>query len=273
MLESAIESLARSGRLVRLRELGLGYMPSYRAALSGAIAALLFTYGKYYWYAINALFAFGLRWIGNRTLDAGPPPPFELFVYGELVTAFVLVAGAALALIRRWSIRKGRFLVIQVGPIAQLRAGWHVPVGVAVTAVLTLTFNQSFASMPTSLSYLMMSIGSLIAIVIWESIHDALLTFFLSPREKEKAVVEFDLKEAFAQDETAVRWQVNKVRFDSRSKCAVLIGEFPSREAEKRVTQVAMRVKGVETVELIGEEEPPLPPAEQAPLLSGAVRK
>lgn len=253
MLESAIESLARSGRLVRLREIGLGYMPAHRAALSGAVAALLLTYGRYYWYAVNALFALGLRWIGNRTLDAGPAPAFELFVYGGSVTACVLLAGAALALTRRWSIRRGRFLVIQVGPIAQLRAGWHVPLGICMAGAMTIAFSATFASLPTSLGYLVMAVGCIVAIILWETVHDLLLTLFMGRAEKERSVIEYDLKEAFAQDETVVRWQVDHVRFDSASKCAVLTGEFPSPEAVKRVHQVAMRVKGVQQVQLIGE--------------------
>lgn len=69
-------------------------------------------------------------------------------------------------------------------------------------------------------------------------------------------MIEYDLKEALAQDETAVRWQVHHIRYDAGSQSAVLTGEFPSPEAHKRVEEVALRVKGVRAVRLIEGESP-----------------
>ena len=251
VLERAIESLARSGRLVRLREIRLGYMPAWRAALSGALAALLLTYGKYYWYGATALINVGLRWIGNRTLSVGPPPPFEFFVYGVSATLWFLAAGALLGLVRRWSVRKGRFLVVAIGPVAELRAGWHVPLGIACAALLALGLSGALHTLPPAFAYLTLGVGSVAAIVLWEVAHDLILPALLTQHERERAVVEYDLKEALAQDETAVRWRVDRVRFDARTGLAVLFGEFPTPEAKKRVHQLAMRVKGVRDTQLI----------------------
>lgn len=259
VLERAIESLARSGRLVRVREVRIGYMPPWRAALSGALAALLLTYGTYYWYALNTLTNLGLRWLANRAVDIGPPPPFKLFVYGPAVTAALLVAGSLLALVRRWSVRHGRFLIINMGPVAQLRAGWHVPVGVACAALLGPVFSYTFHTLPTSLAYLVLAVGSISSVILWEIAHDIVLPLFLTRAERLRALVELDLKEAFAQDETAVRWRVERVRFDARSGKAILYGEFRTPEAQRRVQQVALRVKGVRDTELveIGPESAP----------------
>lgn len=256
VIETAIESLARSGRLVRIREMGLGYMPVVRAALCGAVAALLLTYGKYYWWALNTVFTLGFRWIGNRAVPLEPPPPFDLFVFSIPVTLGLLAAGALLSVVRRWSVRHGRLLVIQVGPIAQLRAGWHVPLGFLLTAALVFAFGSPMQTFSTSLGYLVLAVTSLVLVIAWEMVHDLLIPVFLHSKERARAMIEYDLKEALAQDETAVRWQVHHIRYDAGSQSAVLTGEFPSPEAHKRVEEVALRVKGVRAVRLIEGESP-----------------
>lgn len=251
MIETAIESLARSGRLVRIREISLGYAHPVKTALTGAVAAFALTWIRYFWYVGILIGSYGLRLLANRAVDIGPPPVLRLFVYGMVPSLAIAVGGSLLALARRWSIRKGRFLVIDVGPLVQVRAGWHVPVGLAVSATLFLTFSSLFESLPKSLAYIVVIGGSILAVIGWEMLHDLAMLLSLSPKERKRAAIEYDLKEALAMDETATGWHVDRAQYDSARECAVLRGEFPNEKGRARVREVALRVRGVKEVRLV----------------------
>lgn len=251
MLETAIESLARSGRHVRIKEITLAYIPPSRAMLSGAMAALLLTYVRYYWWALTSLVTMFLGLIGNQKFIVSPPPDFQLFVYGPVATICFLFSGALLAFVRRWTVRQGRFIILQAGAIAEFRAGWHVPIGMFVIVLLTLGLSRTFYTLPTSLGYLALAAASLLGVIAWEIAHDLILPLFASPSERTRAAIEYDLKEAFAQDETAVPWRLDRVKFDPTAACAQLEGEFPTDQSKKHAEQIARRVKGVTSVQLV----------------------
>lgn len=250
MIESAIESLARSGRIVRIRELCLGYMRPGRAALSGAAAGLFVTWTSYLWYVALVALSLLLRLVSGQTLNLGPPPEFRFFAAGEAATVAALVQGAVLALVRRWSIRRGRFILIQVGPVAQLRAGWHAPLAAVFFVADVLLFSDWPSRYPPGFARLALGSGAIAAVIGWETLHDWTLPFFGAPGERRRAVIEYDLKEALIHDETAVRWRVESLRFEPKEGVAILRGEFPDERARARAKEVAMRVRGVKEVRL-----------------------
>jgi hypothetical protein len=250
VIESAIESLARSGRVVRIRELSLGYMRPVRAACSGAFTALALTWTVYLWYPLLWLLSHFLGLVANQRIGLGPPPEFHVFPAGLPASVVIAGAGALLALIRRWSIRRGRLIVVEVGAIAQIRAGWHAPVALLGFVGIALLFADGLDRLPGGFRYLALAAGSIVALIAWEVLHDIVMPLFATPKERRRAAVEFDLKEALAQDETALRWRVERLWFDPDSRVAVLQGDFPDPRARNRAREVALRVSGVEDVRL-----------------------
>ncbi len=154
-------------------------------------------------------------------------------------------------MIRRWSIRRGRLIVVEVGAIAQIRAGWRAPRSPfwGLWASRCCLPTGSIAC-PGAFVYLALAAGSIVALIAWEVLHDIVMPLFATPKERRRAAVEFDLKEALAQDETALRWRVERLWFDPDSRVAVLQGDFPDPRARNRAREVALRVRGVEDVRL-----------------------
>lgn len=250
MIESAIESLARSGRTVRIRELSLGYMRPIRAALSGAVAALLITWISYLWYPLLLALSLLLRMLSGQTIDPGSPPEFRFFAVGYTATGAVLLQGAILALVRRWSIRRGCLILLDVGPVVQIRAGWHAPLTAALFLANVLLFSDWTTRYPQGFAYVTLGAGAVAVVIAWETLHDWTLPLFVAGRERRRAAIEYDLKEALTQDETAFHWRVKSLRFDPDARIAVLQGDFPDEKAKARAKEVALRVRGVHDVQL-----------------------
>ena len=265
MIESIIESLARSGRSVRIKELAIGYLDPLRTLLSGAAAGLLIAWGRYVVYAAMALWAKLLSYTASYRLVVHPPE-LRLFPYGAWPTLAIVACGAVLALLRRWSIRRGRFLLLDIGSIVQFRAGWHVPAGVALLGgAFFVAQRPALAALPHEVAYFLAALAALILPVVWEVVHDGLVWLVLNRSEKDRAAIEFDLKEAIAQDQGAERYRVERVRFDTQTRRAVLIGEFSTPAAAARAGAVARKVRGVSDVELVELSRPAQPPERLTP--------
>lgn len=258
MFESIIESLARSGRGVRIKELAVGYLDPLRTALSGAAAGLCIAWGRYIVYAALVIWSKILTYVASYRLEVHPPE-FKLFPYGVAPTLAILLCGSLLALLRRWSIRKGRFILLDVGSIVQFRAGWHIPAGVALLGAAFFAAQRPVLStLPQEVAYTLAVLAAVILPILWEVAHDALVWLILVRSEKERAAIEFDLREAIAQDQGAARFRVDRLLFDTQTRRAILIGEFSAPGAAARAGEVARKVRGVHGVELI-ESAPPAP--------------
>lgn len=256
MIESIIESLARSGRSVRIKELAIGYLDPLRTALSGVAAGLFIAWGRYVVYAAMALWAKLLQYIASYRLVVHPPE-LRLFPYGAGPTLAILACGAAMALIRRASIRRGRFLLLDIGSIVQFRAGWHIPAGaILLGGAFFVAQRPALSALPAEVAYSLAAVAAVALPIVWEVVHDGLVWLVLERAEKERAVIEFDLKEAIAQDQGAERYRVERVRFDTQTRRAILVGEFSAPGAAARAGAVARKVRGVCDVELVEASRP-----------------
>lgn len=245
MLGDLGKAFARSGHDAHVRELRAGLFPLSVTMSLGFLAGWIVIILP--WFAAGLL-RVALAWskdgylANGEFVRAGTALAYYLmdtWYYGLLIG----VLGIGLAWLRRYSARKNRYFVFQVGPDNEFRFGFdEIGAVVGITGILA-AFSESARFFSVFTVFAAILIG-----IVWHELHDKFLCIYAFIRKQHGPEVVFAVLEAIRRNEIAPDAKISGVGARDGGTVVVLSGSVPPLAQKELQQRLPLVVEWLESV-------------------------
>lgn len=238
---------ARTERELQLREIRVGVLTTVIVLSGGFLAGLLLSLLP--WISLILIrysIMFLARFNANMQALLFQVSGFNEYVMVNLPYICLLpVAGIGLASMRRYSTRKNKYFVLQLGESVDFRFGWHEPLAIAMLSGIFYLFSETavYFSVLTPLV-------AFVASIIWQFIHDLVIKLYavlVRAHSAEVVLAVWNLLGSFDTGQT----RIQAIAACNRGRVVALHGSFTEEIAVELSERLPKLVVGLDQVVIV----------------------